>query len=248
MRKIVIDVGNTRVKWGLCTANAVSEVALLPPDEPEAWRLQREAWQSNKPTTWVATGVHPARRGRLVDWLRAQGETVVVLDDWQKLPLRINLERPGRAGIDRLLDAVAVNARRQAATPAIVIDAGSAVTVDWIDGAGAFCGGAIFPGARLMAVSLNNYTALLPLIQVTHSCPSLPGKATPAAMEAGIFWAVAGGIRAIATEMARNSPVTPHLFLTGGDTELLRPGLGPNVVAWPEMTLEGIRLAAETIL
>ena len=87
-----------------------------------------------------------------------------------ELPLRVELEKPDHVGIDRLLDAVAVNSRRAPGVPAVIIDAGSAVTVDLVDGAGAFRGGAILPGLRLMAKSLHDYTALLPLIELPRTC------------------------------------------------------------------------------
>ena len=51
---------------------------------------------------------------------------------------------PDRVGIDRLLSAYAVV--RRCESPAVIVDAGSAVTVDWVDAAGCFCGGAILPG------------------------------------------------------------------------------------------------------
>src|SRR6185312_8188631 len=106
------------------------------------------------------------------------------------LPLRVLVQQLDHVGIDRLLDAVAANSRRPAGVPAIIIDAGSAVTVDLVDEAGAFTGGAILPGLRLMAKALHDYTALLPLVDPPTQAPPLPGTATIPAIESGIFWAV----------------------------------------------------------
>jgi type III pantothenate kinase len=124
------------------------------------------------------------------------------------------------------------------------------VTVDWLDETGHFAGGAIFPGFRLMAQALHDHTALLPLIEVPGHVPALPGTSTTTALEAGVFWAVVGGIRALIDELAVRSAIPPQVFLTGGDAALVGPSLqhmaGP-VTVWPHMTLEGIRLAAEAL-
>jgi type III pantothenate kinase len=169
-----------------------------------------------------------------------------VIDDPGPLPLRVLLERPDHVGIDRLFDAVAANSRRPAGTPAVVVDAGSAVTVDWLDETGAFRGGAILPGLRLMAQALHDYTALLPLIEPPRDIPPLPGTATPPAVAAGIFWAVVGGIEVLIRRYAEGAGVRPDAFLTGGDAPVLHRAL-PRLHLWPAMTLEGIRLTAEAL-
>ena len=240
---VVVDVGNSRIKWGLCGPDAVRESCSLPPNEPAAWKRQMELWTAAR-GLWVVAGVHPTRRDQLVEWLRECGQRVRVLDDPNDLPLRVSVARPDHVGVDRLLDAVAVNSRRMAGTPAVVVDAGSAVTVDLIDNSGAFAGGAILPGMRLMAKALHDYTALLPLLPPPNKPTAVPGTNTPAAMELGIFWAVAGGVEILSLEYRSlcRSPI--EIFLTGGDGPRLYP-VFPEAQLWPEMTLEGIRLSAE---
>ena len=255
---IVADVGNTRIKWGhypdfLPHATPAAKVASLPPDDPAAWERQVAEWQLAGPLSWAVSSVHPPRSDRLVEWARQRGDAVWVLDDWRHLPLAVRLERPEWVGIDRLLDAVAAKEWMQGrkdlqGVPAVIVDAGSAVTVDWLDETGAFCGGAIFPGLRLMAQALHAYTALLPLIEIRHAHPPLPGPSTPAAMEAGVYWAAAGGIKALADQMEEKSSRKPALFLTGGDGPLLHPALGSEFRLWPDMTLQGLRITAEVHL
>jgi type III pantothenate kinase len=242
---VVVDVGNSRIKWGLCGPDAVCETCSLPPDEPAAWMRQLELWTAAR-GSWVVAGVHPTRRDQVVDWLRHEGQRVRLLDDPGDLPLRVLVARPDYVGVDRLLDAVAANSRRTAGTPAVVIDAGSAVTVDLVDGKGAFVGGAILPGMRLMTKALHDYTALLPLIPLPEKRPAVPGTDTPTAMELGIFWAAAGGIAALLHEYRAFCRSEIEVFLTGGDGGRLHPVI-PEANLWPEMTLEGIRLSAEAL-
>jgi type III pantothenate kinase len=242
---VVADVGNTRIKWGRCSPDAVIEMASLPPDDADAWEQQRVQWAVSPGSLWVIAGVHPARRQRLTDWLRQRGEQVRVVISPDELPLRTLLAEPQKAGIDRLLDAVAANRRRTPNRAAVIVDAGSAVTVDWLDDTGAFAGGAILPGFRLMAKALHDYTALLPLIEAPRAVPRAPGTDTIAAMEAGVFWSVAGAIQAMICE-DRTRVDYLDSFLTGGDAAILQAVL-PDAILWPAMTLEGLRWTAETL-
>jgi type III pantothenate kinase len=247
---VVADVGNSRIKWGLCVGGSVRATCALPPEEPAVWEQQRQRWDLTEDCQWVVTGVHPPRRGQFVAWLRQCGQRLQVLDKPEDLPLRVSVARPEQVGVDRLLDAVAANSRRPAGVPAVIIDAGSAVTVDLVDAGGAFAGGAIVPGLRLMAQALHDYTALLPLIEPPlpegRASPPLPGTTTTTAIEAGIFWAVAGGVEAILREYRRHGGCSVEVFLTGGDGAALQAIL-PFAHLWPAMTLEGIRLSAEAL-
>jgi type III pantothenate kinase len=246
---IVVDIGNSRIKWGRCSAAppSVTEIVSLSPDDPAEWERQHARWTPVGTSTWAVSGVHPERRDRFIQWLQQHGHTVLLIDDPQQLPLQVALEKPRGVGIDRLLNAVAANSRRRPHVPAVIVGAGSAITVDWVDAAGTFAGGAILPGLRLMAHALHDYTALLPIVEVQQEFPPVPGVTTVTAMQAGIFWAAVGGIRALISELAGQASRTPDVWLTGGDGPLLHPALDPPAQLWPEMTLEGTRLAAEAL-
>lgn len=246
---LVADVGNTRIKWGRCSPAGVVETASLPFDDRPAWQRQLELWKLAPPLPWAIGGVHPPRLERLADWLRQQGAEVLVLDCWQQLPLKVLVERPEQVGLDRLFNAVAVKSRVQFGTAALIIDAGTAITVNRVDGTGAFRGGAILPGLGLMARALHDYTALLPSIELPVGIPTVPATSTVTSLQAGVFWAAAGGIRALIEQLNGVCPGGPahEVFITGGDAGLLAPAVGPACKHWPQMTLEGIRLAAEAL-
>lgn len=238
---IVVDVGNTCVKWGRCSAGRVAEVAVLPPNAPDTWERQFEQW-AGPASAWVVSGVHPGRRDTLVAWLRDRAATIRILDDYRQLPLDVRTEVPAQVGIDRLLNAVAANARRRPNHAAVIVDAGSAVTVDLVDDRGAFRGGAIAPGLRLMALALHDHTALLPAVAV-DGAQEPPGTTTVQAIRAGVFHCVLGGIVRLVAAYRRQWRGGIDVFVTGGDGALLlaqEPGLG---VLWPAMTLAGILYA-----
>jgi type III pantothenate kinase len=242
--RLVADIGNTRINWGICSADGLADAAAVPPDDPAAWAEQLKAWQLDGPCAWAIAGVHPARRDRLTAWLRGRGDAVRVIADYRELPLRVDVDAPERVGIDRLLNAVAVLPRVPAGTAAVIIDAGSAVTVDLVDGAGVFRGGAIFPGLRLMARALHEHTAQLPLIETPHDAdPPLPGRNTAAAIQAGITSAVVGGIdRLVELYLARSGPAI--VYFTGGSVALAAVLRRHPVVTDPLLTLDGLRRTA----
>jgi type III pantothenate kinase len=237
--RLVADVGNTRIKWGHCLPDGL-QIAAVAPDDPAGWSEQLRTWQVGASAEWAVAGVHPMRRDRLAAWLRETGASVRVISDYRELPIRVDVTEPEKVGIDRLLNAVAAAARVPCGTAAIAIDAGSAVTVDLVDAAGAFRGGSIFPGLRLMARALHEFTAQLPLIEVFDP-HDLPARDTTAAIRAGVFHAVCGGIDRLVEQLGEPGA---RVFLAGGSLELAAALRCHPEVVGPALTLEGIRRAA----
>lgn len=244
MLELVADVGNTRIKWGLCSADALSRTGAVPLDSPEAWTSKQDEWGVAGPSIWTLAGTHPDCRDRLANWLRQRGNTVRILDDYRQLPIGVQVDFPEKVGIDRLLNGVAALNRVPRGIPAIIINSGSAVTVDLVDGEGVFRGGTIFPGFRLMAKALRDYTAKLPFIEnFTNPVPPLPGTNTEAAIMAGIAYVIQGGIDRIVRKLT-DIFGEPRVILAGGDSKLL-----VNLECWPDnagpyLTLEGLRIAS----
>ncbi|MBI3407743.1 MAG: type III pantothenate kinase [Planctomycetes bacterium] len=247
----VVDVGNSSIKWGMVRDGAVRDVSCLDLTNQQNWLQNFEEWKRlarGDPLSWAVAGSNAEVRDQHVHFLsRLSERQVCVLKDYRQLPLQLNVHFPERVGLDRLLDAVAVNSRRAEGQPAVIVDAGSAVTVDLVDEAGVFQGGAIFPGLRLMGRALHVGTAVLPEIRVQKPSDP-PGKFTEEAIATGIFHAAAGGIMSLVKcfQSQRKGPLP--VFLGGGDGRLFQPYLADrDVVLWPEMTLEGIRLSAEHV-
>jgi type III pantothenate kinase len=238
--EVVVDVGNSRIKWGRCPADRVTEMASLPHDDEAAWDMQLANWRLATGSAWALSGTQPEQRDRVRVWLQQRSQKPHVLDSFRQLPLAMDVDEPGKVGLDRLLNAVAVNTARAAGAAAIIVDAGSAITVDYVDEAGVFRGGAILPGLRLMAHALHDYTAKLPWID-QFGAVALPAKNTEDAMRAGIVYAAAGAIDSAVQQLLATSSGAVELFIGGGDAILLAPRLSHSARLWLEMTLEGIR-------
>lgn len=245
---VVVDVGNSAAKWGRCSDNRIAAVARLP-FELDAWERQATLWKLPLAARWAVAGANPLRRDELVDWLRARGSIVRVIADPREVPVFVALPHPDRVGIDRLFDAAAAQGRAEREVSKIVVDAGTAVTVDWVDEQGFFRGGSIFPGLGLMSRALREHTALLPMVESHWANPPLPGRNTEEAIKTGVFWATAGGIKALVRLLRAQArePGRCVVYLTGGDAATLAPVMDSDVILWPEMTLEGIRIAAKAL-
>jgi type III pantothenate kinase len=241
---VVADVGNSRVKWGRCDEHAVLDSVSLPLGDASAYERQFVAWDLPTRTAWTIAGVNPGGVQSLSAWLETRRAPVPQIVNSAMIPLQSSVDQREQVGVDRLLNAVALNSRRESERSGIVVDAGSAVTVDWIDVDGVFRGGAIFPGLRLMAQALHQFTAKLPLVH-WQAVPLLPpGRNTEQAILAGIHAAVGGGIERLGAQLCSLSTAKPHLWLTGGDAGMLARSLQPGWNLWPNMTLEGLRLTA----
>ncbi len=198
---VVVDAGNSFTKWGRCAGGKVVERVSFNQDDTEGWNRQLDTWKIAEKRLWAVSGSDPKRRDQIVDWLFKQSQQVKVLDSYDRLPLKLNVKRPERVGLDRLFNAVAVNSRKQVGVAAVIVDAGTAVTVDYIDEVGVFQGGAILPGLGMMTDSLHKQTAALPRLKPDEleflgGSVKLPGKKTTEAMALGIIACFLGGIDA----------------------------------------------------
>jgi type III pantothenate kinase len=167
---------------------------------------------------------------------------VAVLRIEQDLPAPIGrqLDPEAIVGEDRLLNAAAAFDRLKQACA--IIDAGTAVTVDFVDGAGTFHGGAILPGLRMQAQALHERTAQLPFVE--FDCPQEPiGHNTVEAIRTGLYHGLRGAVRELIERYAEFYGAYPRVLATGGDAETLFHGYDLIDSIVPDLTLEGMAVA-----
>ena len=254
---IVVDAGNTRVKFSWmelpqpgCVPQSRGFVA-IPVGQPLPIDTLKEWIRHGHPTRVVVDGSNPPEVERVLREWPHIGVRPSGLGERQQLPLVIDVEFPEKVGIDRLLNAIAANARRQPGQIAIVIDSGTATTVDLVDGQGVFRGGAILPGFEMGAKALNQYTALLPLIQhhrLHDRVPPAIGRNTTEALESGLYWGHVGAVRQLVESLSMGCAASigtpaPLILLTGGAAPVLRPHL-PDALVEPALCLQGLAIAA----
>jgi type III pantothenate kinase len=195
---------------------------------------------------WIGSVNRPSAT-RLIDWLRTRRpQDSITLLAAGDLPMKIALERPDMVGIDRLLDALAANRLRRPGRPAVVVDVGTAITIDLVSPEGAFLGGSILPGLAMSARALHEFTDMLPLLDIAELSgpPPALGASTSEAMQSGLFWGAVGAIRQLVAELTKTLPGDPEVLLTGGAGPAVAGLLGRLARHVPHLTLAGIALAA----
>jgi len=259
---LLADVGNSRIKLGVVTAAAAREGL------PTIGRRMDLASRSFHPVNldeWlraVAPGpavvlvasVHDLAATRLEAMIAELAATQhrqlrqrrIRADD---LPLQIDVPEPEKVGIDRLAAAAGANRLRSPGRPAVVVDCGTAVTVDLLSASGVFLGGAILPGAPLMATALADGTSKLPQVASLERGmpPAMPGKSTAEAIAAGIGWGFRGAVARLVVEAQQALGAGAEVVLTGGWRAAVRHEF-QAAKEMPDLVLEGVGLAAEKAL
>ena len=263
---LAIDVGNSRTKFGvfrtvltgsssagelpsLVAATAARHDQSLPWGELRSWGLFRNSGQ----TPSILAGVNPTGIERILREWPADVAPPQVIRDLRQLGLKVTVDFPEKVGIDRLLNGVAANSGRQPGESAVVVDSGTATTVDRVSAEGAFEGGAILPGFELAGLSLHRYTALLPQIVPEelrqNDLDPLPlGKNTREAIRSGIFWGQVGAVRELVRRLVPTGRRL-NLLLTGGGAPLLLPHLQDlgTVRLEEHLPLKGLAIVHRTL-
>ncbi len=255
---VAIDVGNSHIMAGLFLQDVASDNLLPKPSRTLSMSTQQ--WDPMELALWLAPhrpddidwfigSVHDQVSIDLRNWLNEEhnNPSVRVLD-FSDLSLAIEIPNRAAIGVDRLLGAFAANRIRPEDRPAIVIDLGSAITVDVISAEGSFCGGAILPGIQMSGRALHAFTDRLPQITLTEGPPpSAVGQSTEEAISSGIYWGTIGALRILLAELHAELSSAPMIIVTGGNAPLVVKALDTVVHCEPHLILSGIAIAAESI-
>jgi type III pantothenate kinase len=162
-----------------------------------------------------------------------------------EVPIGRCLDEGATPGQDRLLAAAAAFEMLKQAV--IVVDAGTAITVDFVDGEGVFHGGAIAPGAQMQLASMHAGTAALPEVKFERPSDAEPfGRNTVDAMRLGVFEGIRGAVQALVERYSAHYGAFPLVIATGGDAETLFEDSELVSRVAPDLVLRGILVAART--
>ena len=235
-RRLLLDAGNTSLKWAVVEDGHWHTTGR---SDYVAWsalttqlRAGTECYIAS-----VASAVHEQQIAARLDaagiiptWLAAEAGFGEVKNTYLD---------PTQLGVDRWMALIA--ARQHTCEAALVVSAGTAMTVDALSAAGEFLGGVIVPGVRLMRQALQQGTARID--DAGGGWQAFP-RTTADAVQSGIVAALCG---AIAQQHARLAEVTgtePRCLLTGGDAETVLSHLRVPAQHVPALVLEGIDCVA----
>ncbi len=247
---LALTIGNTRTSIATIKGSEIestasfdsSETSTIVENAIKGWK----AMESDYPQIIIATSNETAS-----DTISAALADQTSRQIWQigeDVPAAIgqHLDPETITGIDRLLNATAAWALCNQAC--VIIDAGTCVTVDFVDGEGTFHGGAIAPGARMQLTSMHEKTSALPEVAFEAPLHEAFGKNTAQAMLQGVFHGIQGMVRQLCEQYAMRYGAYPHIIATGGDAETLfkEDDLIDQII--PDLQMQGIAISVQFAL
>jgi len=213
---LVLDIGNSLIKAGLfdeqklvgtffITSHPVSKEELL-------------GYLKDKPIQNALISSVNAKAEEAVKAVLDENRIKYFFLDSSKLKLVLDVDEPEQVGADRIANAYGALTRFPI-NDAIIIDIGTAITVDLVAKEGHYLGGMIYPGAGLCAKALADYTDKLPLVTLQKPSSAL-AKTTESHLQAGIYYGQLGAIERMIAELklAALTPSSIKIIATGGAT------------------------------
>ncbi len=243
---LLIDAGNTFLKWARLEGGAVgaSHSVVHHGVEAEEWQGALAAIGARPDRVVVANVAGAAFAGRLRDWSRTRWQVDPQFPTAGRAALGVTnaYTRPEALGIDRWLGMIA--AWHEARAPLLCASAGTAFTIDLIDGSGSHRGGCIVPGARLMRESLHVQTSGVAAAAMLDppATDGVFGINTAGAVQQGARLALAALADRTVLSLEKSAGATARVFLTGGAAPQIAALMTRPVEHVPDLVLRGLAL------
>jgi type III pantothenate kinase len=250
---LTLDIGNTEITLGLFQGDLLQaqwRLTTNPDRTPDEWGgaigdiLLRAGNSPNEVRAVCIASVAPAVTQSVVAGVtRTTGRTAVAVDARSPLPVRLDVDEPLSVGADRIVNVLA--AVELYRSDVIVVDFGTATTFDCITADARFLGGVIMPGLRTAADQLTRRAAKLPATEL-RAPPRVIGRRTEECIQAGVLYGAADAVDGIVRRIRAEWPGegSPHAIATGGLASIVAPLTAAIEQVHPDLTLQGLRLAA----
>ncbi len=245
MTALLLDVGNSRIKWGVLDKGEIRRTGHISQERIRDNGLQVLTTRLPRRVDQVlvsnVAGASFATRLSGVVGMHCDCDVRFARVQKRGWGLRNSYTQPRRMGVDRWVAMVGARAEVQGAS--LVVDVGTAVTLDAIDKGGNHLGGQIIPGVAIMADSLtsaaSDIPAVRPLPPREGTSMQMFARNTAAAVREGAANAIAGAVdRAIRT--LRSNGHKPTVILTGGDASRILGALVAKPLHRPHLVLQGL--------
>lgn len=240
---LTIDAGNSRVKWGLRQAGAWVQVGSCATLDGKALADFAASVRGHAFERMLVSNVAGADAKACIEEVLLGAAAVMpefIVSQPMQCGVRSSYDEPGQLGCDRWAALIGAHALLPGAS--LVVNAGTALTVDALTEEGLFLGGIIAPGIELMRRSLDEHTAGLELRPgEVRFFPSNTGDA----IMSGAVHAAAGAIERMGAFMREGGHESLRVVLSGGSAPLLQPMLSLPAVRVDNLVLEGLATIAE---
>jgi type III pantothenate kinase len=244
MNFLLVDLGNTRVKWATAGARGPRRLAGDFPTAGLSAAWIRALAKKHGAHHLVLTSVVPKWNSAFARAFR--GRATIIDGALPALRNFFRYPRPAELGADRIAAAVAANAGGK--FPAIIVACGTATAFTVLDAKGRLCGGAIAPGLDAQLAALIGATAQLPAPTLKMPRRAL-AKSTRDALRSGVLLNFQGGVKEIVARLTAELPRVPkpHLILTGGNATLAAAALNGRATLRPLLVLEGLHIMGQRL-
>jgi type III pantothenate kinase len=243
---LLLDIGNTRIKWGWLDRGAVRHGGAAVHGGDPASVLSGVTAAAERPERVLAVSVAgEAVTDAVRSWVARQWDVDLrqLRAEEEMAGIRNGYRNPRQLGADRW--AAVIGAYSASRTAVCVADCGSALTLDGVTAEGQHRGGLIMPGWQLMRRSLHRGTAALPLVDVDDA--QLFARDTVGAIGSGTLLGLAAMVDQLAQRMAGELGPDVRLWLTGGDAPALIPHLRMRFEHAPDLVLQGLAAVADQL-
>ncbi|MBM4148346.1 MAG: type III pantothenate kinase [Lentisphaerae bacterium] len=238
-RCLLVDVGNTNTGMALYVNGRMARQTCIAtePRKVSAAVLRKLAGRTMA-DGGIVSSVVPGMASRWVSLLAGlSAGRPMVLDASLELNVKLDYPRPGTLGPDRIADAC--GAYLLARGPVVVVDVGTAATVDAVTVDGRFVGGAIAPGPAMMTRALAEGTALLPNVKWGGPCGAV-GRSTVSAIRTGVRIGYRGMIDALIESARSVAGRGAAVVATGGWAARVFGANPAGVEIRPWLTFDGM--------
>jgi type III pantothenate kinase len=242
---LLLDAGNTSVKWGLCEGGNITAHGSFIYAENNFVDLADQSWSAlQTPAGVVVANVAGKELGRrLSGWtIKHWGITpVFVVATGQACGVTNAYTVPEHLGVDRW--AALIGARQHGGGAVCVVDCGTAITLDTLGADGVHQGGVILPGVEMLKQLLLKNTALTNTSR-TQEPAGLFAMGTADAINGGALYMAVAAIDRIVADMASALDAHPDVVITGGDASRILTLLACPALHDPELVLKGLAMLA----
>ena len=245
MSVLLLDVGNSRLKWGVLDDGEIHRTGHISQQKIREQGLYVLTTKLPRRVDVVrasnVAGTSFATRLSGVIGLHCNADVHFARNEKRGWGVSNSYRQPRWLGVDRWVAMIGAWAETQAAC--LIVDAGTAVTLDAIDDDGVHLGGQIIPGVETMLDALSSATSDIPPVKASSKPAAgeltMFGQSTAAAAREGAQNAVAGAVeRAIRT--LRSNGYDPTIILTGGGASRILGALEKTPLHRPNLVLHGL--------
>jgi len=231
--RLIVDIGNTFTKLGVSNNNnEVTNLTRLPNNNSQIIE-----YISSFPIKKAIISNVGKENTELIKYLKKLNIPSIIFNSNTPIPIKNLYKTPETLGVDRLaaiIGAYSLYVKQNI----LIIDAGTALTIDFINEKGEYLGGNISPGIEMRFKSLNNFTEKLPLISKTDKYNTI-GDSTETAIISGVQQGIINEIEGYISHFS-NKYKNLKIILTGGDSFFFEKNIKNTIFANSELVLIGL--------